>query len=370
MIMSKLRPKAKSKSKTGEGSKGSDERTADTALAALFRQFSPLPYPVWWFADEHITGLALPPAQSDWQCFTNRCDIADQLRAGGYTTQLGDFDIPMDMAQPQTVCYRVSKEKALVHYIINQALARLPVGGSLLLSGHKNDGLHNYAKKAAALVGCSADIKKHDGAAYVATIIKQQAPSSLLDDSQYSLIREIAQVPQLFSKPGVFGWQKQDRGSTLLIEYLPEFLSKFDSLPAQVADLGCGYGFISVMAAQCLPGAQWLLTDNNASAILAAEKNCSVHGLRSELVLADCAAGLQGPVDMVLCNPPFHQGFAVAGSLADRFLAAAHRLLARQGRALFVVNQFIPLERKALGLFRASEVLLEHDGFKLVVLQK
>jgi 16S rRNA (guanine1207-N2)-methyltransferase len=369
MTMSKLKPKAKSKSKTGEGSIGR-EGPADTALAALYRQFSSLPSPVWWFADEHIAGLPLPPAQSDWQCFTNRCDIADQLRAGGYTTQLGDFDVPMDMAHPQTLCYRVSKEKALVHYIINQALARLPVGGSLLLSGHKNDGLHNYAKKAAALMGCSADIKKHDGAAYVATIVKQQAPSSLLDDSQYTLIREIARVPQLFSKPGVFGWQKQDRGSALLIEYLPEFLSKFDTPPARVADLGCGYGFISVMAAQCLPDAHWLLTDNNASAILAAEKNCSVHGLRSELILADCAAGLQGPVDMVLCNPPFHQGFAVAGSLADRFLAAAHRLLARQGRALFVVNQFIPLERKALGLFRASEVLLEHDGFKLVVLQK
>jgi 16S rRNA (guanine1207-N2)-methyltransferase len=370
MTMSKLKPKAKSKSKTAEGSTRSDERVADTALAALYQQFSPLSSPVWWFADEHIAGMALPSAHSDWQCFTNRCDIADQLRRGGYTTQLGDFNIPVDLAQPQTVCYRVSKEKALAHYIINHALVRLPVGGSLLLSGHKNDGLHNYAKKAAALIGCSANIKKHDGAAYVATIIKHQAPSSLLDDSQYTLIREIVQAPQLFSKPGVFGWQKQDRGSALLIKCLPEFLTKFDTLPARVADLGCGYGFISVMAAQHLPDAQWLLTDNNASAILAAEKNCRAHGLRSELVLADCAADLQGPVDMVLCNPPFHQGFAVAGSLTDRFLAAAHRLLARQGRALFVVNQFIPLERKALSLYSASEILIEHDGFKLVCLQK
>ena len=357
-------PKSRVGASAGEGA------ATDTALTTLYRQFSSLVSPVWWFADEHIADMPLPHAQSDWQSFTNRCDIADQLRAGGFNVELGDFDIPVDAVRPSTVCYRVSKEKAIVHYLINQALQALPTGGCLLLSGHKNDGLHNYAKKAAALLGTNADIKKQDGGAYLATIIKQQEPSSLLDDSQYTLIREIAQTPQLFSKPGVFGWQKQDRGSALLIEQLPTFLNMFETQPSRVADLGCGYGYISVMAAQHLADAEWLLTDNNASAILAARKNCDVHGLNAELVLADCAAGMQGPVDAVLCNPPFHQGFAVAGSLTDRFLAASHRLLAKKGRALFVVNQFIPLERKAQGLFQACELLCEKDGFKVLCLQK
>ncbi|CAA0091511.1 Ribosomal RNA small subunit methyltransferase C [Zhongshania aliphaticivorans] len=350
--------------------KNADGLGSDSALAALYSQFSSLGSQVWWFADEHIADMSLPFADNAWQCFTNRCDIAKQLQDTGYQVLLGDFDIPLEMPSPQTICYRVSKEKAVVHHILNQALARLPLGGCLLLSGHKNDGLHSYAKKAAALIGTQAEIKKQDGGAYLAKIIKQSSPQERLNDSDYPRIREIAQTPQLFSKPGVFGWQKLDRGSELLISQLHSYLAKVERLPTRVADIGCGYGYLSVMAAQILPDAEWLLTDNNAAAILAAQKNCSVHHLKAEIVLADCAAGLQGPVDLVLCNPPFHQGFAVAGSLTDRFLAAAHRLLTKQGCALFVVNQFIPLERKALGLFGASQVLLEQDGFKVVSLQK
>jgi 16S rRNA (guanine1207-N2)-methyltransferase len=357
-----------SKQSNSSGQKGA--ATADTALVALYRQFANMVAPVWWFADEHIADLPMPASLNDWQCFTNRCDIAGQLRVAGFITELSDFDTSAASSAPKTVCYRVSKEKALVHYLINQALSALPLGGQLVLAGHKNDGLHNYAKKAAALVGASAEIKKHDGSAYIATLTKASQPTEKLPDSDYTQIQEIAQAPSLFSKPGVFGWQKQDRGSALLIEQLPRFLGASSNTPLTVADLGCGYGYITVMAAQQLPSATWLLTDNNATALLAARKNCDTYGLKAEVVLADCAAGLIGPVDVVLCNPPFHQGFAVSGSLTNRFLAAAHRLLANQGRALFVVNQFIPLERKALGLFSTSEVLVEYDGFKVVQLQK
>ena len=343
---------------------------SDTALMALYQQFSAMPTPAWWFADEHVAAMPLPAARTDWHSFSNRCDIAGLLRRAGYPVTLADFVVPVDIPRPQTVCYRVSKEKALVNYLINQALAALPVGGSLHLAGHKNDGLHNYAKKAAALVGGSADIKKYGGAAYIATISKYAEPSGLLPDSDYTQIQEIAQSPSLYSKPGVFGWQKIDRGSALLVEQLPAFFAGFVQRPASLVDLGCGYGFITVMAAAQLPASNWLLTDNNATALLAARKNCEVSGISAQIELADCASGLSGPYDAVLCNPPFHKGFAVAGSLTDQFIGAAHRLLGRKGRALFVVNQFIPLERKAAALFAGAEVLVEQDGFKVVCLNK
>jgi 16S rRNA (guanine1207-N2)-methyltransferase len=155
-----------------------------------------------------------------------------------------------------------------------------------------------------------------------------------------------------------------------LVEQLPAFWDGFAQRPASLVDLGCGYGFITVMAAAQLPASNWLLTDNNATALLAARKNCEVSGINAQIELADCASGLNGPYDAVLCNPPFHKGFAVAGSLTDQFIGAAHRLLGRKGRALFVVNQFIPLERKAAALFASAQVLVEQDGFKVVCLSK
>lgn len=348
----------------------SNTSAVDTALMALYQQFPSAPTPLWWFADEQVANMPVPAVRADWRCFSNRCDIAALLSAANYPVDLNDFVMPPEALLPQTVCYRVSKEKALVHYLINQALSKLAVGGSLVLAGHKNDGLHSYAKKAAVLVGASAEIKKHGGAAYIATITKYAEPSGVLPDSDYRQIQEIAQAPSLYSKPGIFGWQKIDQGSALLVDQLPEFWAGFSQPPASLVDLGCGYGFITVMAAAQLPASRWLLTDNNATALLAARKNCEAHGISAQIELANCAAELNGPYDAVLCNPPFHKGFAVAGSLTDQFIAAAHRLLRRNGRALFVVNQFIPLERKASTLFASVEVLAEQDGFKVFCLCK
>lgn len=64
----------------------------------------------------------------------------------------------------------------------------------------------------------------------------------------------------------------------------------------------------------------------------------------------------------------FHQGFSVDGDMAVKFLSATKRLLNRSGQALFVVNNFIPLEQKAKAYFRYIDVLANNGSFKLVAL--
>jgi 16S rRNA (guanine1207-N2)-methyltransferase len=71
----------------------------------------------------------------------------------------------------------------------------------------------------------------------------------------------------------------------------------------------------------------------------------------------------------VICNPPFHQGFDVEAELTTRFLQAARDRLARNGTALFVVNQFIPLERKAQPLFKSVHEICRARGFKVIALR-
>ncbi|GAB3372621.1 methyltransferase [Spongiibacter taiwanensis] len=339
----------------------------DTALVALMNALSECPAPTWWFAGEQE--FAPPVASGEVNVFTNRCDTAALFSDRGYPVILGDFELPSGDGQnaewerPQSICYRVSKEKALVHYLINQAAKALPEGGELLLAGFKGDGLKTYADKAAKLLGGQKQIEKCAGNAYLARISKGELSDQWLPDQDYTRLQMIHEEPVLLSKPGIFGWQKCDRGSALLIEQLPGVLASCQRAPHRLLDLGCGYGYLTVMAHRHLPGSEWLLTDNNATALIAAQANCERHGIAAETLLADCGSGAQGPFDMVLCNPPFHQGFAVEGSLTDQFLAAASQVLARGGQALFVVNEFIPLERKARQAFASSELLIRCDGF-------
>ena len=86
----------------------------------------------------------------------------------------------------------------------------------------------------------------------------------------------------------------------------------------------------------------------------------------AEVRAADCGGGIDERFDLVLCNPPFHQGFGVERDLSERFVAAARRLTANDGMALFVTNAFIPIERIARAHFRDVNRVVENGRFKLV----
>lgn len=326
-----------------------------------------------WCTDENaINGMPRLP-HSNLQVITNRWDIAEQAKARNLQVKFSDFDFSQ-----QNDCsldgffYRVSKEKPLVHHLLNQAWRCLKIGGELSLSGFKNDGIKTYIEKISNLLGSDKSIKKN-GQVYTAQLIKQ-APFDeqlQLDSSDYELTRPIASNSglMLVSKPGLFGWNKIDAGSALLISQLEHTLNNRPA-PQIGLDLGCGYGFLTVAANQVRSAAaqNWILTDNNAAALQIAAANLQINGINGQVIGTDAGFGLSIKADLLLCNPPFHQGFSVDGDLTDKFLTNASRLLAPSGMALFVVNQFIPLERKAAPLFKQIKTLIDDGSFKVISL--
>lgn len=341
----------------------------DAAARLLLQYLAATQGPTLWFADEQIDtemATAAPP-RNDLQVLTNRCDVAAALTARGVTTMLADFN---GAALPalRHAAFRIAKEKALVHYIINSAFEQLPVGGQLFLSGYKNEGIKTYLEKAAQRAGGDYRIERAGGA-LCGAIERGAELGEPLPDQDYALLREVALRADLvlWSKPGIFGWQKLDAGSEFLIEHLGVVWS---SPPSRVLDLGCGYGYLTVAAARHWPTAEFTATDNNVTALLACTRNMQQQGIRGAALAADCAATIVEPFDAILCNPPFHQGFDIESELTARFLQSAKRLLRRGGRALFVVNQFIPLERKATQWFSKVDIVARNRSFKLVQVER
>lgn len=324
-----------------------------------------------WCTDENaLNGLAQLP-HSNLQVITNRWDVAEQAKERDLATQFSDFDFTSFPDNSlDGFFYRVSKEKPLVNHLLNQAWRCLRTDGELWLSGYKNDGTKTYIDKIAALLGCEKSIKK-DGQVYGAQLIKKAPfdPAQQLDTSDYSLLRPIAAETGLniLSKPGLFGWNKIDGGSALLIAQLARIQTHLPAINT-CADLGCGYGYLTLAAAPHIKPEQWILTDNNAAALTAATENLRLNHLNGRVIAADAGAGIDAQADLLLCNPPFHQGFSIDGDLTDKFLANASRLLTRDGMALFVVNQFIPLERKAAPHFRQVKTLVDNGSFKVIAL--
>jgi 16S rRNA (guanine1207-N2)-methyltransferase len=170
-----------------------------------------------------------------------------------------------------------------------------------------------------------------------------------------------------YSKPGVFGWEKVDKGSQLLVSCLPPVIQYMKGVES-VLDLGCGWGYL-MLATQSIPIDVRVATDNNVAAIDAAKRNFSEAGMNVQCVVDDCASQVRQRFDLILCNPPFHQGFQVSDSLTEKFLKSATRLSRRSTRAIFVVNQFIPLQKLAESYFKESRLLASADGFNVFELR-
>ena len=320
------------------------------------------------WAQTNWTDLA-SRCQCELHIISNRYDVAQQAEAAGLSVTFNDLDFShLENHYYDGILFRVCKERASSHHVINHAFHLLKPQGSLLLSGNKNDGIKAYVKNACNLFGDRTAAKKN-GNNYLAIVTLYPAEKEPLDDKSYAKTRNIAIIENvsLRSKPGIFGWEKVDRGSAFLVEHLPLFLERFPQPPKSLLDLGCGYGYLCSHATE-FGIEQITATDNNAAALLATTENFQTTSSEVQVIASDAGDTISQRFDTIWCNPPFHQGFAVDGDMSSKFLAASRRLLAPGGHALFVVNTFIPLEQKAKKYFRSIQVLEKNSSFKLIAL--
>lgn len=323
-----------------------------------------------WFADENsLSALpALAIHKHKLAIITNRFDIFEQAKALTIKAAFNDADLsPLAGAAVDNVFIRISKEKPITHHLINQAHQYIGAG-SLHLAGFKGEGIKTYIKKAAALFSRNPLTQKNKDSHY-ATFKGITPNAELLDTQQYTELRTIGtwREQPIFSKPGVFGFEKIDEGSAFFIDTL-EALNIHQTLAEQaLLDLGCGYGLLSIAASHWAT-ASLSATDNNAAAIRAITANAQALQQSWEIIEGDAGDSLiqQGKTfDTILCNPPFHQGFSTSGELTQKFVRNTAQLLKRQGQAYFVTNSFIPVEKAASAHFARIEQLANNQRFKV-----
>ena len=231
------------------------------------------------------------------------------------------------------------------------------------------EGIKTYATKLAKTLKASGKLKKN-GLTYLGNFsqLNQHSP---LDDQQYSKLRMVKPEHSVsfFSKPGVFGWDKIDQGTVLLLEGLIGIFKDLTPQPKTALDLGCGYGWVALN----IDGYNFesiTATDNNIAALISAEANAKLMNTPLKVVASNCANHFTEKFDLVLCNPPFHKGFKHSQELTEQFLLACSKRLKPKGFGLFVVNEFIPLEKLSAKLFSQRKVLVQERGFKVILLEK
>ena len=97
----------------------------------------------------------------------------------------------------------------------------------------------------------------------------------------------------------------------------------------RIADLGTGSGAILLALLRELPDARGFGTDISAAALQVAQANAADLGLadRATFIACDYAAGLSGPFDLIVSNPPYIRSADITGLAAEVRDHDPHRAL-------------------------------------------
>jgi len=173
---------------------------------------------------------------------------------------------------------------------------------------------------------------------------------------------------ELVNHANVFCRDGLDIGTRAFLPHLPRDLGN-----ARVADLGCGNGVLAIASALLNPQAHYTLVDESYMAVQSAQENWQAAlGQREVTVLAgDGLAGVEKQsLDVVLCNPPFHQQQVVGDFLAWRMFQQAREALVVGGALYIVGNRHLGYHSKLARLFRGVEQVAATPKFVILKARK
>lgn len=168
----------------------------------------------------------------------------------------------------------------------------------------------------------------------------------------------------LWTRPGIFGWDKVDEGSRLLADSLPAMM------PGAGADLGAGYGYLAHRVLAGVQGVTRLdLFEAERLALDAARRN--LEELGSPVPVGyhwqDVEEGLPtGLYDWIVMNPPFHVGRSKNLGLGTTFVKRAAAALRPQGVLHMVANRNLPYEPELRQVLGNVETVAQSSGFKVL----
>ena len=143
----------------------------------------------------------------------------------------------------------------------------------------------------------------------------------------------------LTSKPNVFSRNKLDIGSRFLLNHMDKLPKK-----TKVADMACGNGVLGLAYLRIHPDVHMTFCDESFQAVASTRHNLMRNLPRAKTsVYAD--DGLKQieseSLDLVICNPPFHQHHTVSTHIAYSLFRDAHRALEQSGEFWVVANRHL-----------------------------
>ena len=261
--------------------------------------------------------------------------------------------------QPQAdlIIYYWTKNKQEVNFQLMQLLAKSKIGQEVLIIGENRCGVRSAEK----LFEPYGEIGKIDSARrcglYHFSLQKQ--PHFDLQSYWKCYQNDALGDLRIFSLPGVFSANELDNGTSLLLSTLTS------PIQGKVLDVGCGAGVIGSMIKKHHPKADVTMTDIHAMAIQSARQTLAENQLEGRVIASDVFSHIEGKFDLIISNPPFHDGVDTAYRAVKELIQQAKWHLTAGGELRIVANAFLPYPDLLAQHFGKFEVLAQTTKFKV-----
>lgn len=168
----------------------------------------------------------------------------------------------------------------------------------------------------------------------------------------------------------VFSRQQLDIGARVLLAYLPDANHK------RIIDLGCGNGVLGLHVLHQSADAHVIFVDESFMAIASAkmniEQNMPDKLKQCEFIVSNCldeylrTPANDASVDIVLCNPPFHQQNTITDHIALQMFKDSKRILKHGGELRVVGNRHLDYPQTIKRLFGHYKVLASDRKFSIL----
>lgn len=261
------------------------------------------------------------------------------------------YDVSFDFRAAPVALVCLPRAKALALDLIARASETAAL---IMVDGQKTDGIESVFKLLRARVDVLGNITKAHGRLFWFD------PRGVdLSDLRAASTMITAPDGRVFQTgAGTFSADGIDPGSQLLADALPQ------DLPAKMADLGAGWGFLSA-AVLARNGVETLhMVEADAAALAMARFN--VTDPRAQAHWVDATTFVPPTsVGGVIMNPPFHTGRSAQPALGLAFIAAAARILSPRGHLWMVANRHLPYDAPLAETFAEVTLLTQTPSFKV-----
>lgn len=161
----------------------------------------------------------------------------------------------------------------------------------------------------------------------------------------------------------VFSRNKLDIGTRFFLNHIPA--GEYNA----ILDLGCGNGIIGIQAKKKNPKAKLLLSDDSFMAIKSSQENIQNFNFDSDSTFfwTNCfEKAVAVPVDLVLCNPPFHQNNTMGDFIALQMFSDSKDALVSGGQIRVIGNSHLGYHQKLKKIFGNSKIIATNKKFMIV----